>query len=380
LKVLVVNDPALAEAINRLRGEWAERSGGTLTVESRPWADVAKAENIDADVVIFPARRLGQLVEKKRLRPMRDSAINSKYYGADDVLPLARQKLGKYGGRIMALPLSVELPLVGIDRDVRADQRKPSAWWPARESIEHWPAIMLLARAASYASHPRQEAVLFDPQTMAARIAEPPFVRALEEWRQEAKSVPQTAPEAGGESLVWAELPGADQVFNRSTGEWEPVAGGARRVPLLAGGELLAVTASSRNAASAFDLAVWLASAEIGQQLGPIGKGALPVRRSQLGASGRWIKLPAGRAESSQLAGVLNAALSRDTALVVPRIPGADDYLAALSQAVEKALRGEASAANVLGEAASRWNGITDRLGRDAQRQAHLNDLGIQEP
>src|SRR5262245_51437672 len=80
LKVLVVNDPKLAEAINRLRGEWAERSGGSLVAESRPWSDVAKLENLDADIVVFPVHYLGELVESKRLRPMRDSAIASKQY------------------------------------------------------------------------------------------------------------------------------------------------------------------------------------------------------------------------------------------------------------------------------------------------------------
>ncbi len=360
LKVLVVNDPKLAEAINRLRGEWAERSGGTLSAESLPWTDVAKAENVDADVIIFPARCLGELVEAKRLRPIRDAVVNSKIYNADDVLPLVLERLGTYGGRTMALPMSVELPLVGSDR----------------ESVENWPAIILLARAAGYATHPRQDAVLFDPQTMAARIAEPPFVRALEEWQKEEKA----ATKPGEKQMAWSEIPGADQVFNRSTGEWEPVAGGARQVPLLAGGQLLAVTSASRNAASAFDLAAWLASAEIAQQLGPIAKGALPVRRSQLSTSGRWIDSPAGRANNAKLASVLQSALNRDEALMVPRIPGADEYLAALAASVAKALRGEASAADALTEAARQWDQITERRGRDAQRRAYLKDLGIEEP
>ena len=34
LRVLVVNEPGVAEAINRLRGEWAERSGGELSATS----------------------------------------------------------------------------------------------------------------------------------------------------------------------------------------------------------------------------------------------------------------------------------------------------------------------------------------------------------
>src|SRR6476659_1789737 len=51
LRVLVVNEPGVAEAINRLRGEWAERSGGELSATSSEWKDVAGAKSIEADVV-----------------------------------------------------------------------------------------------------------------------------------------------------------------------------------------------------------------------------------------------------------------------------------------------------------------------------------------
>src|ERR1700760_3684079 len=47
LRVLVVNDPPLVEAINRLRGEWAERSGGELNAVPAKWADVSQAKSID---------------------------------------------------------------------------------------------------------------------------------------------------------------------------------------------------------------------------------------------------------------------------------------------------------------------------------------------
>src|ERR1700675_534418 len=68
LRVLVVNDLALAEAIGRLRGEWAERFGGTLTAETKAWADLADAKSLDADVVVFPTRYLGELYTRGWLR------------------------------------------------------------------------------------------------------------------------------------------------------------------------------------------------------------------------------------------------------------------------------------------------------------------------
>src|SRR6478609_2586722 len=44
LRVLVVNEPGVAEVINRLRGEWAERSGGEISVVLRDWKEVAGAK------------------------------------------------------------------------------------------------------------------------------------------------------------------------------------------------------------------------------------------------------------------------------------------------------------------------------------------------
>jgi multiple sugar transport system substrate-binding protein len=405
LRVLVVNDPSLATAINRLRGEWSEREGGTLVAESKPWAEATSTDAISADVIVFPARYLGELAG--RLRPVRDSVISSKLHNAEDLLPLAREKLAVYGGRRFALPLGIQLPLFGYRDEwlVPDDAGPPSSWqeyhelqshvgeapvvWPPRDSSDHWPAIMLLARAASYACHPRQESPLFDPQSMAPRIAGPPFVTALDEWRKE-RAVAETSannernsavPDLPSDAILhWAELPGANRVFNPSTGDWEPVPNAPRRVSLLAGGTLVAVTSTSRNATSAFGLAAWLTSSEIIPQLVPAGAVLLPCRRSNLELANRWIQSSTGAGAEAKVARVVDGALSREDFLMVPRIPGADEYLRELATAVDMALRGEQSPARALESAATQWNKITDRLGRDSQRHAYLNHLGQAAP
>ena len=238
---------------------------------------------------------------------------------------------------------------------------------------------MLLARAAAYACHPRQESPLFDPESMAPRIGGPPFVRALDEWLNETRSSTTTDKSPKG-ILQWAEMPGADQVFNQSTGEWEPVPNASRGVPLLAGGTLIAVTTTSRNATSAFELAVWLSSSEIVSQIVPAGTVLLPGRRSNLPLADRWIADSTDLGGRAKVAHVVEAALTRDDYLMVPRIPGVDKYLTELTNAVTMALRGEQSPASALEQATHRWNEITDGLGRDSQRRAYLNHLGQAAP
>jgi multiple sugar transport system substrate-binding protein len=404
LRVLIVNDPQLASAINRLRGEWAEREGGTFAAESKPWADVAGIDSLEADIVFFPARYLGELAD--RLRPVRESVTRGEVYDAGDLLPLVRNRLGMLGGRQMALPLGVQIPLIGYydDWPKHEGADTPASWeeyrelvsrtreappvWPARDAVDNWPAIMLLARAAAYACHPRQESPLFDAESMEPRIAGPPFVRALEEWRQELEHA--QAPNVAGQPvtdnngsatvLQWAELPGADHVYSISTGEWEPVQNPPRRVPLLAGSTLVAITDTSRNAASAFGLAAWLTSADIVPQILPASAALLPCRRSNLSLVDRSIADSTGHVSGARIGPVVEAALSRDDALMLPRIPGVDQYLDALAAAVDMALRGDQAPTTALEQAAKKWNEITERLGRDAQRRAYLNHLGQTAP
>src|SRR5262245_35089731 len=83
LRVLVVNNVPLAEAVGRLKGEWSERFGGGLTAEAKAWADLTDAKSLDADVVIFPTRYLGEFCTRGWLRPVRAGVLEGKSLDAD---------------------------------------------------------------------------------------------------------------------------------------------------------------------------------------------------------------------------------------------------------------------------------------------------------
>src|SRR5467141_1895747 len=80
LRVLVVNEPGVAEGINRLRGEWAERSGGELNATSKTWRETFKATDLDADVIVFPSRYLGELCVRGWLQPVRAGVLESQEF------------------------------------------------------------------------------------------------------------------------------------------------------------------------------------------------------------------------------------------------------------------------------------------------------------
>jgi hypothetical protein len=332
LRVLVVNDPPLVEAINRLRGEWAERSGGELNAVPTTWQDLAQSKSLDADLIVFPSRYLGELCTRELLRPVRASVLEDEDFKSADIFPLVRNELIKWGRETFALPL-------GID---------PSAISPSAESS---PAITLLAAAAPHAISNERLGVLFDTETMKPRLSAPSFVDALTQLLETDRSqnAKSTSPPAINPPI--------------------PVLGDNDR--------LVAVTTSSRNAASAFKLLAWLAEPDTESQFARVGGHWLPPRRS-VATSAAWYDSSVSATQRAERGKLVDAALSGERSLIVPRIPGVDDYLRALNEVIKTALADKTPPAAALQTAAERWEQITDRLGRDKQRKAYLAHLGIE--
>ena len=324
LRVLVVNEPEMVEALNRLRGEWAERSGGELSATATTWTDLSTAKTLDADVVLFPSRYLGELCTRNWLRPIRASVLDSETFKGTDIFPLVRNDLMKWGGQTMSLPL-------GIDRAAITPSAEPGA-------------LSLLTLAAPNAISNERLGVLFDVETMKPRLTDSAIVEALEQLVQ------KTALPADRPTL--------------------PILGHSDR--------LMGVTASSRNAASAFGLIEWLAQPETSTQFARLDSGVLPARIS-LASSPTWYDSKLTASQRAELSKSLIADLSGEKSLMIPRIPGIDEYLEALNDAVKSAVADKVPPAVALQKAADKWEQITEAHGRDAQRDAYRKHLGISD-
>lgn len=336
LRVLVVNEPQLAEAVNHLRGEWTERTGGELNVQAAAWKDVDLAKPIDADLIVFPSRYLGELASRELLRPVRNNVLDDETLNTADIFPIVRNELIKWGGQTMALPLGIA----------------PSAIDPAANAPK---SIELLAVAAPRAITNEHIGVLFDTESMKPRINEKPFEEALGDIVQ----TPIPTREGQGEGLTTASSPEAAVI---------PILGYDDR--------LIAVTASSHNAASAFKLLSWLAQADISSQLAKTAGGKLPPRRSRA-SSAAWYDSSLSATDRAERGKQLETSLGGVQALVIPRIPAVDEYLATLDDAVKAATTDKVSPGSALQTAADRWEKITDVQGRDKQRTAYHKHLGI---
>ncbi|MCI0737850.1 MAG: extracellular solute-binding protein [Gemmataceae bacterium] len=208
LRLLVVNEPRLADSVRTMAEEFRLQTSGELHTDSLD----SSADKIDpntADVFVYPTERLPELAAADALRVITPRELTDPELNWQDLLPSAREHDAMWGTDVVAVPLGT--PVLALF--YRADQLKqiereaPRTWreygdlvtllakrastspearevnpLPTIEPWTHgWRGWMLLARAASYARHPDYYSTVFDLDTLDPRLTSPPIVRALEE-------------------------------------------------------------------------------------------------------------------------------------------------------------------------------------------------------
>jgi multiple sugar transport system substrate-binding protein len=238
-------------------------------------------------------------------------------------------------------------------------------------------------------------------------IAGPPFVKALEEMAKTARLNSDGATELTPQqsvalvlsgkaamaigfldrrtkgspmnSIGIAELPGSDSAYHLGHAAWERRRSGeANQVTLRGiGGRVGSVVRGSEEAENAFMLLAWLSSKQTSQEIMSADVDFAPFRFSQLANSAAWISASLNPVEVNEYVKTFTAVLSRKEVLWVPRIPGANDYLAALDDAVRLAMTGEKTTQQALDSAAEQWRQITARYGVQQQLEAYRHSLKL---
>jgi multiple sugar transport system substrate-binding protein len=443
LKLVVVDDPPMTAAIERLRAEWKARTGAALIVVQLTLDELLSAKSLPAgvDAVIYPSGQLGLLAQRGWIVPLpADYATNRELAWSDtfELLQVAETRWGQ-------IPYAVPFGSTVLTCYYRSDlfdrfRRRPPATWQEYQGLAEffakrenlpgveipngwsataeplasgWAGRVLLARAAAYAKHRDHYSTLFKIDTMQPLVAGAPFVRALEELVAAAKLSPENRLElnpggalqaflagraamalavpghsnenSGPDSapmpaLGFAELPGAQQVYNIASGNWENrKSEESTRVPLLCfAGRLGSVTKETKQADAALQLLAWLSGREWGAAVSSASAATTLYRRSQLRAPRPWLDPRTDQQAAAQYAEMVRDAFGRQAYLFALRIPGEEKYLAALDAAVHAAVRGEKSPADALSAAAEEWSKITDELGLDAQRHAYRSSVGLE--
>ncbi len=279
-----------------------------------------------------------------------------------------------------------------------------------------WAGLVLLARAAAYVKHRDNYSTLFNLNTMEPLLAGPPMIRALEELVAAAKFGPPHAlqfdpvavraafwqgkcgmalswPSAAGEypgekipadteaqiSVGFVELPGSSKVFNINNQAWETRGeNDDSHVPLLSlTGRVGVVAKESTQQEAAFQLLLWLSNEQNSVQISPFSPATTLFRQSHLKQPNLWMEKAVSPVAAQQYAQLTAQTLRREQWLAL-RIPGREEYLAALDQAVMAAVRGDLTPADALAKAAKQWQEITDKMGVQQQLKAYLHSLGLE--
>ena len=239
LVIGVVGDhPALLRSVAAQRGEWVARTGSELNLHEGPIDPAAVPSGVD--LLIFPAERMGDLVDSQALAVLPESVVapptrsteevdpaNSGSKASEttdtlkfaDVVPGFRDQVCRYGPDRYGLPLGGSALVVAFQRsaftnpalveaaataglslqpprtwdefdalarffhgrdlngDGQPDQGVALAWGPDPEGVGD---SVFLARTAASALHPDQFSFLLDSETTEPRVTSPPFVESLQ--------------------------------------------------------------------------------------------------------------------------------------------------------------------------------------------------------
>ncbi len=441
IRVLVVDDPGLAEAIERQWRARAETEIELMEATAEELLDTQQA-GIAADAVIYPSGMLGELAERRRITPLPPREVNSPEFGRRDIFDLIRQQEIVWGRQVYAVPLGSPVLTLIYRRDLfdawdleppatwdeyqqlagtlsdpaiweRINESPPQEWWGVAEPLgPGWASQVLLARAAAYARHRNYFSSLFDAETMEALIAGPPFVRALEELVEATGAAGATMLDYGPQqtfqtlldgrsaiciawpssayasaesdstplaNLGYSELPGSGQVYNPSSQQWQDRerTEGHHATLLGVAGRVGSVTSASRQPQAAISLLINLASTDWSEQISPYSPATTVFRQSQLAGVGNWLGRDVDAATARQYAEVVEQSHRRALWLSL-RIPGRTRYLEVLDQAIQRVIRGEVAPAEALSQAAGVWDEMTAEMGVDRQRVAYWRSQGME--
>lgn len=427
LRVLVLDDQPLATILDR---EWRALSEHPLQVtnatETSLLGDLDNGiRKLETDVVIFSSAMLGELVEKKLLRPIPSELMNEPAYRKTDIYGLVRLRETQWNRQTYAV--SFGSPTLVLMRRTDLVPQAPDTWKELNEQLialsdtlpeglapiaqpfaNGWGARMLLVRAAAYFFDSSRVSSFFEYATMEPTIASPPFVRALNELTesftgQSRKDLtPATAlreflegkvamaitwPSAISDEIANAiefpisvsDLPGAAEHFQRTEETWvESDQGESTRATLLGvDGRLGAVSRGAKNAALANVFLAWASGIEQTAKLASRSNHTAPSRKSHEATAHAWVhpQLPSDFA--TRYVQVVQNSLSRSAAVHLLRLPGQHKYLNVLADVTNDVVLGQKDAADSLKKAVVRWKSITEQLDLKTQQAAYRRSLGI---
>ncbi|MCC7209147.1 MAG: extracellular solute-binding protein [Anaerolineae bacterium] len=454
-----IGRPGMTEPVEEQLKPWLEQTGHKLEIAQFGMQEIsdkimqsAATGTYLADVYQFPSQIRADVINAGALAEIPQAVLDAVQF--DDILPVFARTL-KWDGKVYALPYDGDIHYVNYRKDLFSDPELSarfkeaygydlppdgaSTWkqwrdigefftgwdWNGNGETDDFGLSVLsnrggflwwgfFSRATAYAKHPDDPGFFLDLETGDARISNPGFVRALEEFAEETQ---KWAPPGGTntdygamwgaivggrvvESYSWdgvamdnAEgsviqgkqgfsiLPGSNEVYNSKTGQWDTFEDVSFAPFHAFGGWSFAVSTLSQPevAQVAWEMLSYLAAPENSLWFVSHPTGASPYRESQLSNPAAFAEGLNITEETAQ--DYLDAAretLNHPNAVFDLAIPGFNQYRDALELGVSQALAGELTAQEALDQVAVAWDEVSERMGGKASQAAlYAKTLGV---
>ena len=430
VKILVLDDESLGPVIQR---QFRSRRNGEVQVVQLPWekfADDNFAAAQTADLLIYPAWRLGELASRDLLVPISEDNARLEENANRSLLFSDRDQAISWGGKQVAMSmgqshwvmlyrseiletLSVSPPATWKEFDKLVDsiEALSEGDLPKRIAIPlqgHWASYSLLVRVASAIRVPGKFSSLFEVSTMQPLVDTEPFLKSLQAWQKQVGPFPlsQTPAEvladyAQGEVAValiplnshWLDevgsdafpqttlsgVPGWEAVYDVNREVWiEQLAGTKLCVPLIgSSGMLVSASNSSQQQRNGIDVMTWMTSKPMSGILSQESPQAGMSRKVHLANPGPWLGTSFSADHAAQFADYMNGLEGTRRVLISLRIPGAEQYLQVLDDAVRDSILNHANAVETLASAASQWISIVAEKGMPEQKRAYRQSMGL---
>ncbi len=273
-------------------------------------------------------------------------------------------------------------------------------------------------RATAYAKHPDDPAWLFDPDTMKPRVNNPAFVRAIQDvmdliaadvyppdqinadpgttafqqflagtgsmlcwWGDVGSNARTSDSSVVGDVVGFSINPGAKQVYNAKTSEWETPAtpNFAPNCAYLGWGVYVTsrVSGDEKKRKAAWSAAAHLGGKDLSLWTVAYPSGFQPYRNSHFNIE-EWVQAGYDSDFISNYLASESESYNHPNAAIEPRIPGIFQYYSVAEDELAKGYAGQYKTAQETADAiAAAWEKITDQIGRDSQIKLYKASLGM---
>ena len=174
-------------------------------------------------------------------------------------------------------------------------------------------------------------------------------------------------------------LPGSNRVFDTTRKQWENMDKNPNQPAFLG---FMSLSLSLSKSTDNLDVAThftryffeYLSNNWPPEQGDP---SVVPFRNTHQGNIMAWVHDDLGNQEAQQFFTIQQSATSSDNFVFDLRIPGSQQYMTALDQALHEALNGISKPRKALETVAEKWESITDTYDRTKQRENYRKSLPI---